>query len=325
VGAAPSPRPTPAPKAEPQVPDIHGWPADKIQALQKAAAQALGRPAIFRDAEFQVRRKERVKTGERKRWFADPEPIYEEREVVKANNPPEMVVIPAGSFLMGSREGEPERSDDEGPQHRVTLLRPFAIGRYAVTFEEYDAFCSATGRDKPGDQGWGRARQPVINVSWDDAVAYCQWLSGQTGKPYRLPSEAEWEYAARAGTKTPFHFGATLSTAQANYNGNRPYRSGAKGEYRQCTVAVGTLPANAWGLYEVHGNVWEWVQDCWHDSYEGATVDGSAWQVNCVEARRVLRGGSWSNDGWFVRVSFRYGDDAGTRDFNLGLRLAQDL
>jgi formylglycine-generating enzyme required for sulfatase activity len=119
-------------------------------------------------------------------------------------------------------------------------------------------------------------RHPVVGVSWNDAVAYCRWLSDETGKPYRLPSDAEWEYAARAGTETRFHFGATISTAQANYNGNYPHGSGAKGEYRGRTVAAGSLPANPWGLHEVHGNVWEWVQDCWHESYQGAPADGSA-------------------------------------------------
>ncbi len=187
---------------------------------------------------------------------------------------PEMVVIPAGRFLMGSPKGEAERLDWEGPQHDVNFARPFAMGKYTVTFEEFDRFAQATGRTLPDDEGWGRGRRPVINVIWEDATAYVEWLGGETGEAYRLPSEAEWEYAARAGTATPFHFGATISTKQANYDGNYTYGKGRKGKWREQTVEAGSLPANPWGLHEVYGNVWEWVEDCWNDSYEGAPVDG---------------------------------------------------
>jgi formylglycine-generating enzyme required for sulfatase activity len=189
---------------------------------------------------------------------------------------PEMVVIPAGEFLMGSPEDESERQANEGPQHPVVFAQSFAMGRYAVTFDEYDRFCEATGREKPGDQGWGRGRRPVINVSWEDTVAYCGWLSQETGAPYRLLSEAKWEYAARAGTKTAFWWGDEIDTTRANYNGEYTYRNGPKGEYRQKTVPVDAFEPNPFGLYQVHGNVWEWVQDAWHGSYEGAPTDGSA-------------------------------------------------
>ncbi len=187
---------------------------------------------------------------------------------------PKMVVIPAGKFIMGSLPSEPKRSNDEGPQHEARIERPFAIGVYAVTFEEYDRFAEATGKEKPGDAGWGRSRRPVIHVSWHDAVAYAQWLSEQTGATYRLPSEAEWEYAARAGTVTPFHLGERITTDQANFDGRYTYNGSAKGQYREKTVAVGSFPANAFGLHDVHGNVWEWVQDCWHDDYKGAPDPG---------------------------------------------------
>jgi formylglycine-generating enzyme required for sulfatase activity len=158
-------------------------------------------------------------------------------------------------------------------------------------------------------------------------TAYVHWLSTQTGKAYRLPSEAEWEYAARAGTQTPFWTGRCLHTDQANYNGNVDYNGcGAKtGVYRKKTVPVCSLPANPWGLHEVHGNVWEWVQDCWHEDYAGAPADGSAWQENCSDARRVLRGGSWNVTPWFLRVSNRDRFYPGNRNVNFGVRLAQDL
>lgn len=142
---------------------------------------------------------------------------------------PLMVVIPAGRFVMGSPPEEPGRRDSEGPQHEVRIAEPFAMGVYAVTFDEYDRFCDSTGRDKPGDVGWGRADRPVINVSWDDAKAYATWLSEQTGRTYRLPSEAEWEYACRAGTTTPFHFGERIGTYQANFNANYTYNGSVNG------------------------------------------------------------------------------------------------
>ena len=192
---------------------------------------------------------------------------------------PEMIVVPAGSFLMGSPETEAERSDSEGPQHRVTIPAPIAVGVYEVTFAEWEACVSGGGCGgyRPGDEGWGRDRRPVINVSWEDARAYAAWLSRQTGQAYRLLSEAEWEYVARAGTTTAFHFGGTISASQANYDGNYTYGGGRKGQYRERTVAVGRFAPNAFGLYDVHGNVWEWVADCWNESYAGAPRDGQAW------------------------------------------------
>ncbi len=197
-------------------------------------------------------------------------------EITVTMAPPEMVVIPAGSFIMGSPESENWRTNNEGPQHQVTFSRPFAIGRYAVTFDEYDVFCATAGREKPKDEkGSGRGRRPVINVSWDDAVHYCWWLSAQTGQTYRLPSEAEWEYACRAGTMTPFHFGETISPYHANYNSEYDYGGGPTSPSRNQTVPVGSLPANPWGLYETHGNVDEWTEYCWNESDVGVEIDGS--------------------------------------------------
>ena len=237
---------------------------------------------------------------------------------------PELVVIPAGSFIMGSPKDEAEPSDDEGPQHKVTFARPFALGRYPVTFEEYDHFCIETGREKPPDEGWGRGRRPVINVSWDDAQAYCAWLSEQTGQAYRLPSEAEWEYACRAETTTPFWTGATISTEQANYNGNYTYGSGRKGEYREQTTPVDTFEANPWGLHDMHGKVWEWCEDGWNDSYGGAPQDGSAGlQGNHVG--RVQRGGSWDFEPWALRSAICSGSEPDIRHVVLGFRVSRTL
>ena len=179
---------------------------------------------------------------------------------------PELVALPAGEFLMGSPESEEGRFVDEGPRHRVTIGRRFALGRYPVTFEEYDHFC-VTQLAKPKDGNWGRGRRPVINVIWRDAVYYCDWLSRQTDKLYRLPSEAEWEYACRARTTTRYSFGDAITPKDANYAESKIGK----------TTEVGSYPPNPWGLHDMHGNVWEWVEDVWHDSYNGAPVDGSAW------------------------------------------------
>lgn len=197
---------------------------------------------------------------------------------------PEMVALPAGEFLMGSAENEKERYADEGPRHRVNTGRRFAIGRSAVTFAEYDWFCGDTNRNKPDDEGWGRGRRPVINVKWSDAKAYAEWLTKMTRKPYRLPSEAEWEYAARAGTTTRYAFGDVITPKDANYGSNVG-----------TTTEVGAYHPNAWGLCDMHGNVWEWVEDLWHDNYEGAPNDGLAWTDGGGDSSqpRVARGGSW--------------------------------
>ena len=238
---------------------------------------------------------------------------------------PEMVVVPAGSFEMGSPPGEKGRYGDESPQHRVTVPEPFAVGVYEVTFAEWDA-CVADGgcgEHRPDDRGWGRGNRPVINVGWDDAQGYVSWLSERTGKAYRLLSEAEWEYAARAGTTGPFHFGETISTDQANYHG-KFYGSGREGVYREKTVPVGSFPANAFGLHDVHGNVFEWVEDCYNGSYEGAPADGSAWtRGDC--SYRVLRGGSWFNQPTFLRSALRDRDGSGLRGSSLGFRVARTL
>ena len=238
---------------------------------------------------------------------------------------PEMVVVPSGNFMMGSSESEELRDDDEGPVHRVTIARPFAVGMFEVTFREWDACVSDGGCEgyRPDDQ-WGRYEHPVIYVSWKDAKGYVEWLRRKTGKRYRLLSEAEWEYVARAGTTTPFHTGRTISTEQANYDGNYTYGSGRRGVYRERTTPVGSFEPNGFGVYDVHGNVWEWVEDCSNSSYRRAPTDGSAWlRGNCD--RRVLRGGSWDYDPQNLRSASRNRITSGIRYSYVGFRVARTL
>jgi formylglycine-generating enzyme required for sulfatase activity len=221
---------------------------------------------------------------------------------------PEMVVVPPGSFEMGSPASEEGRISDEGPRHLVKISNPFAVGRFAVTFDEWDACVADGGCNgyKPTDH-WGRGRQPVINVSWEDAKGYVAWLARKTGKTYRLLSEAEREYVTRAGTTTPFWWGPSMSVTQANGDGRTPYADGPTGEYRQKTVPVDSFAPNPWGLYQVHGNVYDWVEDCWHNNYAGAPTDGSAW-VSGDCSRRVLRGGSWGNVPRDLMAAIRFRD-----------------
>jgi formylglycine-generating enzyme required for sulfatase activity len=232
---------------------------------------------------------------------------------------PELVVIAAGEFMMGSTEWEEGRLHGEGPRHRVTIARRFAIGRYPVTYDEYDRFCAANQLHKASDEGWGdRARRPVINVSWQDAQAYIAWLSQETGWAYRLPSEAEWEYACRAGTTSRYSVGDTITPRDANYEDSGLGR----------TSEVGAYPPNPWGLHDMHGNVWEWVEDDWHENYQGAPADGSAWkglETSSIPRRCVLRGGSWFEDSWLCRSAFRGRLDAPNRDDYTGFRVARTL
>lgn len=234
---------------------------------------------------------------------------------------PEMVRIPPGKFLMGSQQNKAGRWDFEGPQHEVTINYAFEIGKYEVTFDEYDAFANATKRQLPSDEGWGRGKRPVINVTWNDAQDYVQWLSKQTGKKYRLPTEAEWEYAARAGTQTRYWWGDDIGRNNANCDG-----CGSQWDNKQ-SAPVGSFKANAFGLHDTAGNVWEWTQDCWHDNYNNAPGDGSAWLEedggNC--RGRVVRGGSWFSKPRSVRSVFRYWPDTDGAVSNQGFRIARDF
>jgi formylglycine-generating enzyme required for sulfatase activity len=233
---------------------------------------------------------------------------------------PEMIVVPAGRFLMGSPAGQGD--DDERPAHKVTIAKPFAVAKFALTFDEWDA-CAAGGGCRPdvSDRGWGRGRRPAINVAWRDAQAYVKWLSSITGKPYRLLSEAEYEYAARAGTLTAYPWGDDIKLngkAMANCGG-----CGSQWDHKQ-TAPVGSFAANQFGLYDMVGNVWEWMEDCWNESYQGAPADGSPWTSGDC-SRRVVRGGSWVYVPDYLRSSNRSGAGTDSRNDNLGFRVARTL
>ena len=222
---------------------------------------------------------------------------------------PEMVLIPTGTFLMGDTQ---EKNKSELPVHEVEI-NSFAMGRYEVTFAEYDKFAKDTGRNKPTDEGWGRENRPVINVSWQDANAYANWLSQQTGKKYQLPSEAEWEYAARARTKTIYWWGNKIGKNNANCDGCDSEWDNKK------TAPVGSFKSNKFGIYDTVGNVFEWCADNWHDDYDEAPADGSVWKGDNQEF--VLRGGSWSYFPVNARVSYRYRLNFYSRE--IGFRVVQ--
>ena len=308
-------------------------------AIAAAIAEATGVPGIRPD---QVRRKRARNPGD---TFQDcPEC-------------PKLVVVPSHSFMMGSslgsafmwllsaaEEGElgeleelmglsekelEEELDGEllenammTPIHKVRIDYLLAVGMYPVTFDEWDACVSDGGCSgyRPDDEGWGRGTLPVINVSWEDAQNYVKWLSWKTGKGYRLLSESEWEYVARAGTDTSYWWGNEIGRNRANCDG-----CGSRWDNEK-TSPVGSFSANAFGLYDVHGNVYEWIEDCWNDSYDGAPVDGGAWvSEDCDCDRRVLRGGSWFNNPWSLRSAFRGENTTGFRDNEVGFRVARTL
>jgi formylglycine-generating enzyme required for sulfatase activity len=265
-----------------------------------------------------------------------PAPVSAFRDRLKGGGEgPEMIRLTPGEFLMGAADGDTMASDSERPRHKVRIARPFAIGRFPVTFEEYDRFILATRhppaakrglmghlfgmkenkqRELPGDRGWGRSRRPVIYVSWHDAVAYCVWLSEQTGRTYCLPSEAEWEYACRAGTEARWSCGDDEKAL-----GDHAWFSANSGGQ---THPVGEKRPNPWGLHDMHGNVGEWVQDQLHRNYHGAPTDGSALK-DATGASRVVRGGSWGSLAHGCRCAYRFGSAPAFRDGGLGFRCAR--
>ena len=292
---------------------------------QAEALKAVGEEA-GRHLEEQRKRKAR-ELAERK---AKEEGERKAKELAELKRPgrefrdcpecPQMVVVGAGEFMMGSRSGEGDA--DERPRHRVRIPAAFAVGKYEVTFDEWDACVAGggCGGHRPDDEGWGRGRRPVVNVSWEDAKAYVEWLGRRTGKGYRLLSEAEWEYAARAETETKYWWGDGVGRNRANCDGCRSAWDG-----RRKTAPVGSFEANGYGLHDVHGNAWEWVEDCWHDNYNGAPGDGEAWVSGRNCGGRVLRGGSWYSKPWVLRSANRDRNPSGNRDDVDGFRIARTL
>ena len=233
---------------------------------------------------------------------------------------PDMIIVPAGNFVMGSPGNENGRDLDESPQHAVMIPKPLAIARFDLTFDEWDACVADGGCDGyiPQDQGWGRGRRPVINVSWDHSQAYVVWVSRKTGKAYRILTEAEWEYAARAGSTTAYYWGDEIGKGNANCDG-----CGSKWD-NQRTSPVGSFAANAFGLYDMAGNVWQLVQDCYHDNYSAASTDGLAWtSEDC--GGRVIRGGSWISLPQLLRSAGRFRNPASSWGNLLGFRVARTL
>lgn len=245
---------------------------------------------------------------------------------------PTMIFIPAATAIIGSPPTDSARDSDEGPQYQ-TQLRSYAIGQTEVTFAEYDLFAKATDHPLPEDNGWGRGERPVINVSWNEAKRYVLWLTDQTGFRYRLPTESEWEYAAGANVGTRFAYGKCLSPEEANFDDREiesipgcPY----SGHFEGKTVPVKSHKPNAWGLYQVHGNAREWVEDCWFDSYHFANADGRAVYTgeagSCgKQGQRVLRGGTWNASMNSARLHNRFAASEGTQNPAFGFRLARDV
>jgi len=244
----------------------------------------------------------------------------------------EMMQIPAGTFLMGSPEDELDRLESESPQYEVNVAT-FFMEKYPVTQAQWRAVAELPQVERGMEADPSRFKgdmRPVEQVSWYDAVAFCARLSQHTGREYRLPTEAEWEYACRAGTTTPFHFGETITTDLANYRGtdderqnwSGSYGKGLMGEYRAETTPVNDFGvANGFGLCDMHGNVFEWCEDHWHSNYEGAPVDGSAWLSDDDTANRVIRGGSWGYVPWYCRSAYRDYDAPGNTNNNIGFRV----
>ena len=243
-----------------------------------------------------------------------------------AQDCPEMIVVPAGSLMMGAptTESQAQLYAIETPQHAVTIAKPFAVSKYEVTFADWDACVAGSGCNgyKPDDAGWGRGQQPVIFINWEDAQQYVAWLSQVTGKTYRLLSEAEYEYATRAGTQTAYPWGDDIKvngTARANCNG-----CGSKWDHTQ-TAPVGSFPPNKFGLYDMVGNLWEWTEDCFHSNYNGAPADGSAWISGGDCSFRVVRGSSWGGSPAQLRSAYRLRFTFANRDYILGFRVARTL
>ncbi len=248
------------------------------------------------------------------------------KTVLKPEHPgePTMIVVRRGRYQMGSLSREYGRSSHEGPEHTVVFVKAFAIAQTEVTFRQYAVFAKATNRNLPSDNGWGRGNRPVINVSWHDAKAYAAWLSQKTGKKYRLPSEAEWEYAARAGSRKPYSTGLCVTSRQANFDGDYAYRGCLKGSNRGKTVTVKSYPANKFKIYDMQGNVAEWTGDCWSSSHRGAPQSGRV-RTDGRCSKRVIKGGAWNSIPRDVRSASRGAKSTGSRKSTIGFRVVRVL
>lgn len=273
---------------------IHGWPADKVKRRQQDTAQALRQLPAFRDSI---------------------------KGVAKG---PVMVVIPSGRFLRGSVTGEWGHEVCESPRQLVTITRPFAIGKFAVTFRDWAVFEKHGGGQRPGDEGWGQDLRPVINVSVADALAYLAWLSRATGHTYRLPTEAEWEYACRAGTSSAYHIGDHITAEQANMPTQTLSLEAEPAVAIAQTRPVGSYAPNPWGLHDMHGNIWEWTEDCWNSQYIGSPLDGSAWTSGDC-SRAVIRGGFWNSYATDMRSASRARVPRELRMNAIGFRVVREF
>jgi formylglycine-generating enzyme required for sulfatase activity len=310
---------------------------------QRAALQAKA-AAAYRAEQQRARAEMAARSGAAMAAgspVADIEGVLRDRFADGVGTGPELVMIPTGRFQMGSPEHERKKAmeagsqkawlDRETPQHWVGIEQPIALGRYPVTVGQWRAFAQAAGWRPQGEFDWAApgfaqdADHPVVGVSWHDAQQYLAWLGAMTGQVYRLPSEAEWEYACRAGARTAFSFGDAISAALANYDGNYSYNGSPKGPYRKGTSRAGEFAPNPWGLYDMHGNVWEWVQDVVHDNYEGAPLTGQAWEEGGDQARRMLRGGAWQYNPRYLRSAVRNGSAATLSNALIGFRVARNL
>lgn len=295
--------PQPEPPTVPKTPSASDIAAESGASVEPGAAAPASAPNVVAEAP-----KPAVLPARRVFQFSDP--------LHAGGNGPEMVIIPAGAFMMGDARAVGQSS--ELPVHAVTIAHEFALSRFEVTFDDYDRYAEATKRAKPSDEGWGRGSRPVINVSYNDVIGYVDWLKAQTGKPYRLPSETEWEYAARAGAKGLHSWGDRIGVNRAVCDG-----CGSQWDFSR-TAPVGSFAPNAFGVYDMQGNVAEWVQDCWAPDYSSAPLDGAAQlKGNC--GFRVWRGGSWADLPRALRLSARTSYPRDYRSNQAGIRLALDL
>jgi eukaryotic-like serine/threonine-protein kinase len=288
--------------------EIFTFKTAKLQQVQEQLVEVVKKPGWLGIGEREERQTKTVKVWKAPKTTAQAERFVED---LGGGAKLEMVYIPAGTFTMGAPKSEADSNDDERPEHLVAVPE-FYMGRYAVTQAQYLAVMGKNPAQ------WQGAQLPVEQVSWHDAQEFCQKLSTKTGKKYRLPSEAMWEYACRAGATTPFHFGETINPDIANFDGNSTYANSAKGQYRQQTTVVGSFPANHFGLADMHGNVWEWCEDHWHENYQEALLDGSSWNDNDY---RLLRGGSWDDDPSCCRSASRSRWSAGLGIDIIGFRV----